>query len=62
MEEGRGKAEHGDRIVTPMGLESWNVSKVHSHSLLGDGAADHLSKSIRWSVNRFLEMSGWVPS
>lgn len=36
--------------------------RVHSYSLLSDGAADHLSKSIKQSVNRFLEMSGWVPS
>lgn len=36
-------------------------SKVYSHSLLGDEAADYLSKSIKGSVNRFLEMSGWAP-
>lgn len=38
------------------------LSTVHSHSLLGDGATDYLSKSIKWPVNGFLEMSGWVPS
>jgi len=36
--------------------------RVHSYSLLSDGAAHHLSKSIKQSVNKFLEMSGWVPS
>lgn len=37
-------------------------SQVYSHSLLGDGAANYFSKSIKSLVNRFLEMSGWVPS
>lgn len=37
-------------------------NKIHSHSFLGDGAADYLSKSIKWLVNRFLEMSDWVPN
>lgn len=37
-------------------------NKVYSHSLLDDEAANYLSKSIKGSVNRFLEMSGWAPS
>lgn len=56
------KAEHRDIIVNPIGLSPGVSSKFYPLSLLGDGAADHLSKSIKWSVNRFLEMSGWEPS
>lgn len=39
-------------------------NKVHSILCWGDGAANYTSKLIRWSENRFLEMSwqGWVPS
>lgn len=48
--------------MNPHALSPGMSGQVSSHSLLGDEAADHLSKSIKWSVNRFLEMSGQVPS
>lgn len=58
MEESRGQITW-DIVVNPMCFEPWDV---YSHSSLGDVATDYLSKLVKWSVNRFLEMSGWVPS
>lgn len=36
------------------------LSTVYFYFLLGDGVIDYFFKLIKWLVNGFLEMFGWV--